>query len=89
MVHPLERMEGYLPSDLSAGQRRPTPCGRRGGCLLWPGSKKSLAAGDRLAGFRIGPGGDVELLTYAEVNAMINRVIREACKTLLVKRRFH
>ena len=53
------------------------------------GSKKSLAAGDRLAGFRIGPGGDVELLTYAEVNAMINRVIREASKTLLVKRRLH
>ena len=31
----------------------------------------------------------LELLTYAEVNAMINRVIREACKALLVKRRFH
>jgi hypothetical protein len=53
------------------------------------GSKKSLAAGDRLAGFRIGPDGDVELLTEAEVNAMINRVIREACKALLVKRRLH
>lgn len=53
------------------------------------GSKKSLAAGDRLAGFRIGPDGDVELLTEAEVNAMINRVIREACKGLLVKRRLH
>lgn len=53
------------------------------------GSKKSLAAGDRLAGFLIGPDGDVELLTEAEVNAMINRVIREACKALLVKRRLH
>ena len=32
---------------------------------------------------------DIFLRTYQQVNAMINRVIREACKTLLVKRRFH
>jgi hypothetical protein len=51
--------------------------------------KKSLAAGGRLAGFRIGPDGDVELLTETEVNAVINRAIREACETLSVKRRLH
>jgi hypothetical protein len=51
------------------------------------GSKKSLAAGNRLAGFRIGECGEVELLTGAEVDAAIDRAIREACETLSVERR--
>jgi hypothetical protein len=48
------------------------------GRYLMTGSKKSLAAGARLAGFRIGPDGDVELLSESEVNAVINLAIREA-----------
>jgi hypothetical protein len=38
----------------------------------------TLFESDKPAGFRIGPGGDVEVLTEAEADAVIDRVIREA-----------
>jgi hypothetical protein len=34
--------------------------------------------GNQPGGFRIGPGGEVELLTDAEVDALVKRAIREA-----------
>jgi hypothetical protein len=43
---------------------------------------------DEVPGFRIGPNGEVEVLTKAEVDALIARTLREAIEAGLPIRRF-
>jgi hypothetical protein len=49
--------------------------------------QKALGAEASLAGFRVSPSGDLEVLSNDEVKAAIWRAIREASETLSVKRR--
>jgi hypothetical protein len=45
---------------------------------------------DQLAGFRISPGGDVELLTIAEVDALVKCAIRAGIEAgLRIRRTLH
>jgi hypothetical protein len=53
------------------------------------GNEKSLAAGNRLAGFRVGPNGRVDRLDEVEVNALIDCAIRAAMDQALRGRTVH
>ena len=51
--------------------------------------KKSLAAGNQLVGFRVGPDGRVDTLDEVEVNALIDCAIRAALDQALRERTVH
>jgi hypothetical protein len=40
--------------------------------------RRAPVASDQSAGFRIGPNGEVEMMTEAEAEAVVKRAIREA-----------
>ena len=51
--------------------------------------KKSLAADNRIVGFRVGPDGRVDTLDEVEVNALIDSAIRAAMDQALRERTVH
>ena len=51
--------------------------------------EKSLAAGNQLVGFRVGPDGRVDTLDEVEVNALIDCAIRAAMDQALRGRTVH
>jgi hypothetical protein len=51
--------------------------------------KKSLAAGNQIVGFRVGPDGRVDTLDEVEVNALIDWAIRAAMNQVLRERTVH